>query len=175
MSEGLRAARTALWPAPPARLYAVIDAARDPAIHPALRDIAGIDDVASLYDGDAATALSDVAPYLVALDPDGAAFDWLWHDPIRRGYAVYVVTEADFAALRAHLRRLTRVRTEDGSVLVFRFYDPLVLRVFLPSCDAEQLAIFFGPIERIILADQGATLGLRLRGQKLETEEIAVP
>jgi hypothetical protein len=172
MLADVSAPGAALWPEPPGRLYAVLDAARDPSIHAALRDIACVDEVASLYEGDAASALADAAPYLVALDPDGAAFDWLWHDPVRRGFAVYVSSDAAFADLRAHLRRLTRVRDEDGRVLLFRFYDPLVLRIFLPSCDAEQLASFFGPIERIMLADRGALIGFRLRGQMLESEDI---
>jgi hypothetical protein len=165
--------RAALRPEPPARLYAVLDAARHHTIHPALLDLAHVDDVATLYDGEAAIALADVAPYLVTLDPDGAAFDWLWGNSALRGAAIYLTSAAEPAALRAHLRRLTRVRTEDGRVLLFRFYDPLIMRTFLPSCDAQQLSMVFGPIQRIVLADQDPPVGLRLRDQVLETEEVA--
>jgi hypothetical protein len=31
--------------------------------------------------------------------------------------------------------------------MVFRYYDPRVLRVYLPTCNAEELATVFGPIE----------------------------
>jgi len=173
MSARLIGPGTALWPAPPARLYAVLDAARHHAIHPALLDLAYVDEVATLYEGEAASALADVAPYILALDPDGAAFDWLWGDSALRGTAIYLTSAAGPAALRAHLRRLARVRAEDGRVLLFRFYDPLIMRTFLPTCDAQQLDMVFGPIKRIVLADQDPLLGLRLRGQALETEEVA--
>jgi hypothetical protein len=32
--------------------------------------------------------------------------------------------------------------------MYFRFYDPRVLQAFLPTCTAEQLNGFFGPISR---------------------------
>jgi hypothetical protein len=35
-------------------------------------------------------------------------------------------------------RRFLRVKDEDG--LVFRFYDPRVMRVYLPTCAAGELA-----------------------------------
>jgi hypothetical protein len=39
------------------------------------------------------------------------------------------------------------VRDERGNRLVFRYYDPRVLRVYLPTCTASELRRVFGPIE----------------------------
>ncbi len=38
------------------------------------------------------------------------------------------------------------MRDTRGRILVFRFYDPRVLRAYLPTCTAEEIAQFFGPI-----------------------------
>jgi hypothetical protein len=42
-------------------------------------------------------------------------------------------------------------RERDGKLLYFRFYDPRVLRRFLPTCDAEQLRQLFGPIDAFVM------------------------
>jgi hypothetical protein len=39
------------------------------------------------------------------------------------------------------------VYDEEGSSLYFRYYDPRVLRAYLPTCNAEELGNVFGPIE----------------------------
>ena len=46
-----------------------------------------------------------------------------------------------------HFRQFLRVRDEAGREFFFRFYDPRVLRVYLPTCNSEELRTFFGPVE----------------------------
>lgn len=49
--------------------------------------------------------------------------------------------------LRQHFRRFTEVEFEDdGRLVMFRFYDPAVLRTWLASCNSNELATIFGPI-----------------------------
>jgi hypothetical protein len=40
------------------------------------------------------------------------------------------------------------VRDPSGNRLVFRYYDPRVLRVYLPTCYIGELGTVFGPINR---------------------------
>jgi hypothetical protein len=127
-------------------LYFLIDAARDRSIYRGLRDLSATTQVASLYQGPTAQELAAVAPYLIRLGEGGAAFDWLWHEGWGKGWGVWIWAFGEFAALRAHLRTLTKVRTEDGAVLLFRFYDPRVLPPFLGSCDRDQIRQVFGPV-----------------------------
>jgi hypothetical protein len=35
-----------------------------------------------------------------------------------------------------------------GTPFYFRYYDPRVLRVYLPTCNASELQILFGPVAR---------------------------
>lgn len=74
------------------------------------------------------------------------ASDPLDIDPLLENRPVILTTHASHDALFAHLRELTTVETEDGEVLYFRFHDPCVLRVFIPTCTHEQLHELFGPI-----------------------------
>ena len=38
------------------------------------------------------------------------------------------------------------VYDEDGKPLYFRYYDPRVLRVYLPTCNESELKTVFGPV-----------------------------
>ncbi len=38
--------------------------------------------------------------------------------------------------------------------MYFRFYDPRVLRIFLPTCDRSQILEFFGPVKIFICEDE---------------------
>jgi hypothetical protein len=57
---------------------------------------------------------------------------------------VLVTSVAPPARLRARLRRLLMVKSESERTLYFRFYDPRVLRVFLPMATPRQVSTFFG-------------------------------
>jgi len=35
--------------------------------------------------------------------------------------------------------------------MIFRWYDPRVLRVYLPTCTASELRTVFGPVERYLV------------------------
>ena len=52
------------------------------------------------------------------------------------------------------------VKDEAGRKLYFRFYDPCVLRVFLPTGSSQQLLQMFGPIQQFIVDDHDLTKAL---------------
>jgi hypothetical protein len=160
-----------LWPEPPGRLYCVLDTAADPGLYDGLVLLAATERIDCLYEGESARGLADAAPYLIALEPDGAAFDWLWS---KRRHLVFLDSAASFADVRAHLRRLTRVRTDDGRFLLFRFYDPSTLRLFLLTCDGDALADLFGPLDRIVLVDDDAPIALSQAAGRLSAAVLDV-
>jgi hypothetical protein len=130
-------------------LYALLDAARDPGIYRGLRGFAATEEIAGLYQGPTAEELAAVAPYLVRLGPRTDVFDWLWDKGCGRSWGIFLWSAVGLEGVRAHLRKLTKVRTEDGKVLLFRFYDPRVLSVFLPTCAPDQIEEMFGPVMRL--------------------------
>lgn len=126
------------------RVYGILDAARDDAVLPWIRS-ARVPS-ACLYDGWQAQELLDVAPYLVALDDPAALRDLVtrcWG----RAWGVFLASGAELAELRRHLRRSLRVRVEGAGRMLFRYYDPRVLRAFLPTCTLAEANAFFGPID----------------------------
>jgi hypothetical protein len=58
---------------------------------------------------------------------------------------------------------LLEVQTPDGPKRFFRYYDPRVLRNFLPTCDAAQLREMFGPVDRFDLEAPDSSSLLRYR------------
>ncbi|MGZ8779617.1 MAG: DUF4123 domain-containing protein [Thermoanaerobaculia bacterium] len=146
-----------LWPpgmvAAGQSTYALVDAARDPRIHPALMDA----DCTwrCLYRGDAARRLATAAPYLVELEPEARFTRRLLHEGWGDAWGVFIHASATLDALQAHFRRLILARMPDGRTVYFRFYDPRVLRVYLPTCTANELATIFGPVDRYVLESRG--------------------
>jgi hypothetical protein len=59
---------------------------------------------------------------------------------------MFLKCDAHANTLKRHLRGFLMVRDPAGKRLVFRYYDPRVLRVYLPTCVDEELQSFFGPI-----------------------------
>jgi hypothetical protein len=50
------------------------------------------------------------------------------------------------------------VEIEGGRKAIFRFYDPRVMRMFIPTCDADQRKQFFGQIQHIFVESDTPTV-----------------
>jgi hypothetical protein len=136
--EGVRALAGA------GRLFAVLDSCDAPQVH-ARVDALGPEAAPSLYQGRAAGELWNVAPHLVKVGE--ALLGWIEGALVGEPWGVFVVGDLELGALRAHLRTLLVVRTEEGEHLYFRYYDPRVLQLFLPTCLPGEVREFFGPVE----------------------------
>ncbi len=130
-----------------ARLYMLLDAARDPAIFPWLGELGDAIEIRSLYQGDIGDNLAHVSPYLLSLRDNQPEALRLADSGLGRDWGLFVTAAIGFDDLRRHLRKFNLVYREDGTPLIFRFYDPRVLRVFLPTCTEAELRRFFGPID----------------------------
>jgi hypothetical protein len=128
-----------------------VDAARDPAVYPLL--LGCKEEHQSLYEGPKGEKLALVAPHLVGLPAGSPFLPALVEQGWGKSWAVFLTSAAPAADVRKHLRRFLLVRTEAGKEMYFRFYDPRVLRVYLPTCTPEELAQFYGPITRYLLED----------------------
>ena len=103
--------------------------------------------------------LEQVAPYLVSLDAESPFTDWVLGEGWGNHWGVFVVSTANFRALRQHFRSLLYVYDPENIPLFFRYYDPRVLRVYLPTCDSDELETVFGPVDRYLMeGEDGETL-----------------
>jgi hypothetical protein len=78
--------------------------------------------------------------------------------------------------MRGHFRSLLTVYDDSGRPLLFRYYDPRVLRLFLPTCNAEELKKMFGPVENYFVEDEDASKLLRFEvvSKSLRRKRLAV-
>ncbi len=131
-------------------------------------------DYTCLYRGQLKPDLAEVAPYLVRLAPDSEFTRWVIERGWGNHWGILAITDVDTPTLRRHLRRFLIVYDSDGKPLYFRYYDPRVLRVYLPTCNAEELATVFGPVACYVLEDEDPTVGLRFRSDSgsLQTEKM---
>jgi hypothetical protein len=127
-------------------LFALLDGARDPQIYQTL--IFSDLEYACLFGGELPAAQKAAAPYLVKIVPGSRSGEQLIERGWGQSWGLFLAARSGLWDLRRHLRGLLEVETPDGPKRFFRYYDPRVLRSFLPTCDAAQLREMFGPVDR---------------------------
>lgn len=105
----------------------------------------------SLYNSNIEPTHSDVAPYLFTFSDNQPFRSWFFENGWGNAWGVIVSTKVSFEDCWKHFRKFLLVKTEDGQELYFRFYDPRVLKIFLPTCDGKQIMEFFGPVDKFIV------------------------
>lgn len=153
-------------------LYAVLDAARDPLV--LARLLYSQAQYQSLYKGPAGDSLAQVAPYLVRLTADSPFLETLVAEGWGKSWGVYLTCNSEFAELRRHLRHFLEVWHPDGKQVYFRFYDPRVLRVYLPSCAPEEIKQFLGPIGAYLMEDEGSDRLIHFRSGEAGLEKTVI-
>jgi hypothetical protein len=164
----------ALWPAPAGAgtsTWAILDCARDDRIYPALRS--SNLDYLCLYGGRLHPQVEAVAPHIVELSPSYRFTPTLIEMAWGQSWGVFVRTN-DPTNLRKHLRTLLRVQDESGRILLFRYYDPRVLKVYLPTCQPDELPLFFGPVSTYLAEDEGggAVIEFTFDGSELHDRRL---
>jgi hypothetical protein len=156
------------------RVYAVLDGASMPNLLGSL--YTHEPEFVCLYRGELEPDMAEVAPYLVWLDPDTDFPWWLLAKGWGKHWGVLVQSRADIRTLRRHFRTFLIVYDSTGKPMYFRWYDPRVLPVYLPTCSEEELARMFGPIDAYVIETEGATKVLRLRNAAgtLQTEKLSL-
>lgn len=127
-----------------------------------------------LLPGELSPELAAVAPYLVPLDPFPAFLDEVLASSWGRHGGIFVMSDADRLELRQHFRGLTMVYDPNLQPVFFRFYDPRVLRTYLPVCGITERVTVFGPVARYLLEDEDATTLLRYEQEagQLRTQRV---
>jgi pSer/pThr/pTyr-binding forkhead associated (FHA) protein len=139
---------------PGTRLFALVDGARDVELAFDARQMGS--SLYTVFSGEQASALAHVGPVVVTLDSP-MPFLERWVDKAGAHVGVLFQTPAGLDDVCAHLRDIFVVTDEEGQEYFFRFYDPRVLRTFLPTCTPTELSEFFTPITRWICEDEAGT------------------
>lgn len=138
-----------LWAALPngqtPNIYAVLDGARNRRIEPLLNN--GTLEHACLYSGRLSYAMQRAAPHIVKLEKGHPQTRKIIRMGWGNSWGIFAICQptVSMVAVRNNCRRISRVESPEGKILIFRYYDPRVLRLFLPTCTPEELAALFGP------------------------------
>jgi hypothetical protein len=131
-------------------------------------------DCRNLYSGKRTQRLGKVAPYLCSLEEYPGLVTWFLEKGWGRSWGMAVSTRIEPDLCLRHFRKFLTVWTEEQKQLYFRFYDPRVLHMFLPTCDRQQLTDFFGPVDAFLLEDEDGVgvVEYRQEGGVLQRKQI---
>jgi hypothetical protein len=132
-------------------LFALLDAARDEQVWKFLEELPP-EQYQCLFTGRQARTLAKYGPHLVNMDH--ALLERLLPQFWGESWGYFLSAPCEFEQLLQHLRQFLLVKDQAaGKERFFRFYDPRVLRRFLPTCAPAQLAEFFGPVRKFLAED----------------------
>ena len=168
---------SALWnKSPEIRTWMILDAARDERIYRAIERTQ--QDSCCLFAGRLTYAMKHVAPYLIEADKEERLTRLVLEKGWGDAWGVFLQSSFSLETLRIHFRKFLRVKDQAGQVLLFRYYDPRVLRVYLPTCLPGELETVFGPVHSFLVEDEApdSILRYKLMDRKLYTspETVAV-
>jgi hypothetical protein len=133
-------------------MWMIVDGARDRHVYSSL--LSSYLQYSCLYAGDLPHALEAAAPYLVQLEFEDRYTRKLIDDAWGNSWGIFLRCTEPMEQLRRHLRQFLRVQDWKGRYLVFRYYDPRVMRVYLPTCNREEIRTVFGPIKTFYIEDE---------------------
>lgn len=120
-----------------------------------------------------------VAPYIFKFDPHSVFARWYMENGWGKGWGVMARSYASLEELRVHFRKFILVLNDDNQEIYFRFYNPRVLTIFLPTFTAYQLKDFFGPVDYFMIEEESGTdaqiiwmEGMNLYSNRIEKKEV---
>lgn len=130
-----------------------------------------------LFSGDLDPEVEQTAPYLVRLQANSEFNQYVIEHGWGRHWGIFSTVPQDqpFVAVRKHFRTFLRVRGPDGTLMLFRYYDPRVLRVYLPTCNEDEAEILFGPLTSYLMEDEDPSVMLRFSPEHVGAEGVRVP
>ena len=163
------------------KFYAILDGARSDKIYPAIKEYS-VDHKCLflahtlLYGGRLPHALAMAAPYLVKLQPGDLFTRWVVSRGWGNSWGILLGSTSTFSILARHFRRFLMVKTEDEEKFYFRYYDPRVLRTYLPTCSKTELQYLFEEVRLFIAEEEGGKRMIEYypRGKRFNTRFVRI-
>jgi hypothetical protein len=147
------------------RWYAVLDLAQEPELFALVKRAPQHD---CLFSGDVPLELASASPHLVRFD-DAQALQTAWAER-GRGKNWGILCESDLPpdALQRHFKKFLNAKLPDGTIALFRFYDPRVFNTYIRALTPEEAAPWFdGVLQYSVEGAAGQVHNYRLRRGRL--------
>ncbi len=128
-----------------------------------------------LYRGELQPDIAEVAPYVVQLEPGTEFTDMVINQGWGNHWGIFALAAADLFTMRQHLRRFLTVHDSTGKPLLFRYYDPRVMSIYLPTCKPEEVKAMFGPVSRYFMETQSPDTALSFQHKDGSLVQKKVP
>jgi|GEM_PF-2087773 len=142
-------------------VFAIVDACVD---HELVRRKAynemGASRAISLFHGTYMESYDAAAPYLFHVDRE--VLEWISANLDESRWGIFVMTKDKRETLIPHLQRFLMVALPDGRKGYFRYYDPRILRAYLPTCEPGELRSFFEAVRGFATMDETGNIVFEL-------------
>jgi len=154
-------------------VFAVLDGASIPDLLEKLD--AHLPEHVCLYRGELDEELAAAAPYLVKLDEFSPFTDWVLQEGWGNHWGIFASSTWELIQARQHFRKFLMVKDPEGKTLYFRYYDPRVLNIYLPTTNAGEREQIFGEIDTFFVEGQEKECSLYKRvGDELKCKTLPV-
>ena len=137
--------------------YAIVDCAQDPRLVDLVRTCSSH---LCLFKGkDLAPEILAAAPWLVRINPAEELLPvWQKHGQAAN-WGMMVLSAAPIDQLQRHFRRFLQAKLPDGTIALFRFYDPRVFNTYMPAATPEERLPWFAEVQQYsVEAPQGGQM-----------------
>ncbi len=144
-------------------VYAILDGARDKRIEAFHRQ--GQLKSSCLYEGELSYSMAIAAPYIMRLEKGHPQTNQIIQQGWGNSWGIFAISwpPATLIKVRHNCRKIARVKGPDGKNLIFRYYDPRVLRAYLPTCTIEEANSVFGHVTDFLMEGDNSDTVLRFR------------
>ena len=134
------------------QVYVILDASRDESIYRAIKEFRG--KYCCLFSSDISEVPARRSLYLIHLTPEDSFTSWILTAGLGKNWGVFLQSIASLKQLKKHFCELLTACDEEGNELFFPFYDPRILRTYLPTCMHRELSTVFGPVTRFFIEQE---------------------
>ena len=140
--------------APPPAWFAIIDCARDPRLEALVR---GCSEHICLFKGKLDPELSQASPWLVKIDErESLMATWQQYGQ-GQSWGLMAFSALSLEELQRHFRRFLQAKLPDGTLALFRFYDPRVFNTYIRAAEPGERAPWFdGVMQYGVESKEGA-------------------
>jgi Domain of unknown function (DUF4123) len=98
--------------------------------------------------GDVAPVLAATLPYIVRLQND-EPLAVAWREAgAGQSWGILLQSPQTLEQMRLHFKKFINAKLPDGTIALFRFYDPRVFRTYIRAATPEERAPWFKGVER---------------------------